>query len=122
SGFERSVRSALHEFGYTLHPTKGWRVFAARDEPEVTGVVLADRGGLRLPERILRVMWELGHSAEPHDIKRLEGYEAYAAAVYRKARTRGKPSAPTTRVRPPVSPPPAPRPPAPDEDGDVVPF
>ena len=34
SDFESGVRATLHEFGYTLHPEKGWRVHQRRDEPE----------------------------------------------------------------------------------------
>src|SRR5262249_29363620 len=67
SGFERNVRAALHEFGYALHPEKGWRVYERRDEAEVTGVVLTRHGGVRLPDRLRQVMQDLSRSGDMHD-------------------------------------------------------
>ena len=87
--FERAVRGALHEFGYALHPDKGWRVHELRDEPEITGLVLTRSGGVRLPERIREVMRVLARSSDPHDAERLEGYRGYARLVTgRKPRRR----------------------------------
>jgi hypothetical protein len=82
--FEAGVRAALHEFGYELHPEKGWCVHRRRDEPEITGVILTRRGGVRLPERIRRVMQVLARSAGERAARRLEGYQAYAAMVTRR--------------------------------------
>jgi hypothetical protein len=84
AGFEPGVRATLHEFGYTLHPRKGWRIYTLRDEPEITGAVLMRSGGVRLPERLRRVMRKLARSGDPRDVKRLEGYEAYEAMLTRR--------------------------------------
>ena len=56
SDFENSVRASLHEFGYILHPKKGWQVRLRRDEPEITGVILTRHGRVRLPDRLRRAM------------------------------------------------------------------
>jgi RNA-directed DNA polymerase len=79
--FERGVRAVLHEFGYSLHPEKGWRVYQRGDEPEVTGAILTRSGGVRLPDRLRRAMRTLARSADPRDAQRLEGYQGYAAMV-----------------------------------------
>src|SRR5947209_4952147 len=52
--FEVGVRAVLREFGYTLHPDKGWRVQHRRDEPKVVGVVLTRHGRVRLPDELRR--------------------------------------------------------------------
>jgi hypothetical protein len=83
SGFEAGVRSALSEFGYELNGTKGWCVFDRCDEPEVTGAILTRAGGVRLPDRLRRVMRELARSGNPRDAQRLRGYEGYAAMISR---------------------------------------
>ena len=84
--FERGVRSALHEFGYALHPEKGWRVYQRSDEPEVTGAILTRTGRVRLPDRLLRAMRALARSADPRDLQRLEGYQGYAAMMTKRPR------------------------------------
>ena len=86
SGFERTVRATLHEFGYDLHPDKGWRVHERRDEPEVTGLVLTQSGRVRLPDRLRQVMRMLSRSRDGHDRERLAGYRGYAAMVRRRPR------------------------------------
>ena len=88
--FERDVRATLHEFGYTLHPEKGWCVHGRRDEPEITGVILTRHGGVRLPERVRQVMQSLGRSATGRDVQRLAGYRAYAAMVTHQPGSRRK--------------------------------
>jgi hypothetical protein len=88
SDFQNGVRAALQEFGYVLHPEKGWRVHSRRDEPEVAGVILTRRGHVRLPDHLRRVMRELERSDDPHDVERLAGYQGYEAMVT-KARTPG---------------------------------
>jgi hypothetical protein len=88
AGFEAAVRSALAEAGYELHPEKGWRLHLRGDEPEITGVVLTRSGGARLPERLRREMAALGRG--PRDLRRLEGYRAYAAMVTRRPARRAK--------------------------------
>jgi RNA-directed DNA polymerase len=84
--FDRGVRAVLHEFGYTLHPEKGWLVFRRDDEPEVTGAILTRSGRVRLPERIRRVMRALAVSPDPRDAERLEGYRGYAAMMTKRRR------------------------------------
>lgn len=84
--FDRGVRAVLHEFGYALHPEKGWLVFRRGDEPEVTGAVLTRSGRVRLPERLRRVMRSLARSDDPRDLERLKGYQGYAAMVTKRRR------------------------------------
>lgn len=84
--FEPGVRAILHEFGYRLHPRKGWRVHQRRDEPEITGVILTRRGRVRLPDRLRQTMLALQRSDDPRDADRLAGYEGYQAMVLRRPR------------------------------------
>lgn len=114
SGFEPGVRGLLHEYGYNLHPTKGWRVYDRSDEPEITGAILTRGGGVRLPERIRAVMRELARSSDPKDEQRLSGYEGYAEMVTRTPRRRKK------KAR--RSAPPKPAPPRPSSADDEIPF
>ena len=86
SGFERSVRATLHEFGYELHPEKGWRVHERANEPEVTGLILTRSGRVRLPDRLRRLMRLLSRSRDGHDRERLAGYRGYAKMVTRRPR------------------------------------
>lgn len=110
SDFRAGVAATLLEFGYRLHPEKGWQVYERTDEPEVTGVVLTRNGRIRLPERLKRVMRKLADSGEPHDGQRLAGYKAYEKMMTR--RPKPKPAPPPRR---PVR---QPRPARPDD----VPF
>ncbi|AMV23353.1 Reverse transcriptase (RNA-dependent DNA polymerase) [Gemmata sp. SH-PL17] len=89
SDFERGVRAILHEFGYELHPKKGWHMHRRGDEPEVTGAVLTRSGGVRLPERIRQIMRALARRATPADTERLKGYRGYAAMVATRPPRRG---------------------------------
>jgi len=86
SDFENGVRAVLHEFGYTLHPKKGWRMHRGRDEPEITGVVLTRRGRVRLPDHLRRTMHTLRYSDDPRDADRLAGYVGYQAMVRKRPR------------------------------------
>lgn len=86
SDFENSVRASLHEFGYTLHPKKGWQVHLRREEPEITGVILTRHGRVRLPDRLQRVMRDLKGSDDPHDLERLAGYQGYETMVRKRRR------------------------------------
>jgi hypothetical protein len=81
SEFETVIRALLHEFGYTLHHEKGWRVHYRDDEPEVTGLVLTRNGRVRLPARFKDRMQNLARSRNPADIQRLAGYLGYEAMV-----------------------------------------
>jgi RNA-directed DNA polymerase len=81
SDFAQGVRGTLGEFGYTLHPTKGWRVHHRRDEPEITGVILTRSGRVRLRDDMRRVMASLAQSPDPQDANRLAGYLAFEAMV-----------------------------------------
>jgi RNA-directed DNA polymerase len=93
SDFEAAVRGILTEFGYAPHPTKGWRIYQRYDEPEVTGLVLTETGGVRLPDRLGRVMWNLGEGKRPSDDARLNGYRGYSVMVSRRPK-RPRPAAP----------------------------
>jgi hypothetical protein len=83
SDFETGVRTLLHEFGYTLHAEKGWRVQYRRDEPELVGVILTRRGRVRLPDEMHEKMRALKRSDDPHDADRLAGYQGYDAMIAR---------------------------------------
>ena len=84
SDFANAVRATLGEFGYTLHPKKGWLVHYRRDEPEVTGVILARNGRVRLRDDMRHAMDALAESHDPRDALRLAGYLAYEAMVIRR--------------------------------------
>jgi hypothetical protein len=84
SDFEAGVRAVLHEYGYRLHPEKGWKVYhQLRGEPEITGVILTSRG-VRLPDAMKRRMRRLAGSDDPADAQRLEGYLGYEAMVTKR--------------------------------------
>src|SRR5262249_18228026 len=82
--FEHSARSILAEYGYALHPQKGWHIWQRSDEPEITGVVLKRRGDVDIPDSMQRIMRELARSKTPGDQKRLSGYVSYQAMVKRE--------------------------------------
>lgn len=84
SDFENSVRATLHEFGYVLHPKKGWQVHLRREEPEITGVILTRHGRIRLPDHLQRVMRALKGSSDPRDAERLAGYRGYEAMLRKR--------------------------------------
>jgi hypothetical protein len=86
SDFENGVRATLHEFGYILHPNKGWRVHQRRDEPEITGVILTRHGRVRLPDNLRRAMRKLRRSDNPRDAYRLTGYLGYQAMIRKRPR------------------------------------
>jgi hypothetical protein len=75
--FEIGVRAVLHEFGYTLHPRKGWQLYHRRDEPEITGVILTRHGGVRLPEHLQERIRALQQSDDPRALDQLSGYRGY---------------------------------------------
>jgi RNA-directed DNA polymerase len=86
SDFESGVRATLHEFGYRLHPTKGWRIHHRRDEPEIAGVILDRHGDVRLPDALRQAMRRLAGSRDPHELQRLAGYRGYEAMVRKRPR------------------------------------
>jgi hypothetical protein len=86
AGFEPGVRAVLREFGYVLHPAKGWRVYRRPDEPLITGVILTQHGGVRLPEALRQRMRELAGSRDPRDAERLAGYRGYEAMMCKRPR------------------------------------
>ncbi|MCS6864457.1 MAG: reverse transcriptase family protein [Gemmataceae bacterium] len=110
AGFDVRVRAILSEFGYPLHPHKGWRVYSREEEPEITGAILTRHGGVRLPARLRDIMRKLARSRDPHDRDRLAGYTGYAKMMTRPPHARG------------ISPPPtSPANPSPPGD-DAIPF
>jgi hypothetical protein len=121
-GFEPGVRAVLHEYGYNLHPTKGWRVYDRRDEPEITGAILTRGGRVRLPERVRAVMRDLARSTDPRDTQRLSGYEGYEQVLTRPPHRRKK-KLKARRPAPPKAYPLPPPPPArPSAADDHIPF
>jgi hypothetical protein len=98
SDFESSVRGTLSEFGYHLHPVKGWLVHHHPDEPEITGVILG-RHGVRLPDSLRREMRRLARSSDPRDLQRLAGYRGYEAMVRKRPLPRARGSAKMAPVR-----------------------
>jgi RNA-directed DNA polymerase len=82
SDFEGAVRGTLADFGYDMHR---WQVWEAHDEPQLTGIILARNGGVKLPDTIQETMRGLARSREPYDAARLEGYRAYEQMVKRRA-------------------------------------
>jgi len=62
----------------------GWCEYRREEEPEIVGVVLTRSGGVRLPERLRRIVTVLSASAEPGDAHRLEGYRAYRRMMLRR--------------------------------------
>jgi len=111
SDFEIGVRAVLHEFGYCLHPEKGWRVHHRRDEPEITGVILTRHGRVRLPDDLRQTMRELARSKDTGDLHRLAGFRGYASMVTTKPRRFSPPRvsrsvperAPTWGAAPPMT-------------------
>jgi hypothetical protein len=94
--FEARVQAILHEFGYQLHPHKGWRVYHRHEEPEITGAILTRRGGVRLPQRIRDILRKLTRSRDPHDRERLAGYIGYAQMITRPPQNRSIDQPPTS--------------------------
>ncbi|MEM6529109.1 MAG: reverse transcriptase family protein, partial [Chloroflexota bacterium] len=82
--FEFTVRRILREYGYTLHPRKGWAVWSRRDEPEFTGVVLTRGGGVDVPEPMRKRIRELERSDAESDRLQLAGYNGYRKMVQRE--------------------------------------
>lgn len=82
SDFERSIRAILRTAGYELHPQKGWQVYHKRDEPQITGVILTQEGGVEIPDWVKWRIAELRRSKD--DNHRLQGYLAYRKMVERR--------------------------------------
>jgi RNA-directed DNA polymerase len=95
--FAAGVRSLLLEYGYELHPKKGWRVQYRADEPALVGVILTRRGRVRLPDDIRQKMRALARSNDPRDLQRLLGYQGYESMMSRR-RTAGIPKRLPDRV------------------------
>ncbi|HZN36618.1 MAG TPA: reverse transcriptase family protein [Pirellulaceae bacterium] len=79
------VEACLARHGYEVQAEKGWRLQAAAEHPEITGLVLAGRR-LRLADHILRRIQALrtrwfGLSA--NDRQRLAGYRGLAKMIKR---------------------------------------
>ena len=82
--FEQAVRAVLREYGYALHPRKGWHVWRRRDEPEITGVYLTRQGTVDIPDSMRRIMRVLAHSKDEGDQARLAGYQGYERMITRR--------------------------------------
>lgn len=79
--FYHGVSKTLREFGYTLHPQKGWQEYTAKDEPEITGVVLRKRGLVTITDETRKIMQQLERN-EPHS-ERLAGYRGFQKMIER---------------------------------------
>lgn len=78
---EAFVRARLREAGYTLHERKGWHVWRRKDEPEVTGLVLARDGAVELPQAMRSLIRALDRSDDPGDRRRLQGLRGFESMV-----------------------------------------
>lgn len=81
--FEQLIRRILREYGYTVHPKKGWNVWSREDEPEITGTVLLKNGSVDIPPTLRDHMKQLAQSRDPYDQFRLAGYEGYRQMIRR---------------------------------------
>lgn len=93
ASFDAVVRHCALNAGYQIQPRKGWHVYRAAEEPEITGLILGRDGRVRAPQRIHRQMrklrwrawrhrllrWLPGHSRsqERETLERLRGYEGF---------------------------------------------
>jgi hypothetical protein len=89
---EMAVRGVLRQYGYSLHPDKGWHVWDRRDEPTITGVVVTRRGTVDIPDSMKHIMRTLGRSADPDDQVRLAGYKGYQQMITRPAPPQPEPT------------------------------
>lgn len=80
--FHAGVSKTLREFGYTLHPEKGWREYRAEDEPEVVGVILRKRGIVTITDDVRQIIRQLERQA-PHS-QRLAGYRGFQKMIERR--------------------------------------
>jgi hypothetical protein len=88
--FEYAVRAVLHEYGYVLHPDKGWQVWDRSDEPMITGVVVTKRGAVDIPDSMKHIMRTL--QKQGADDTRLQGYEGYQRMITREPRPEQAPA------------------------------
>lgn len=79
--FQQAVKATLHEFGYALHPSKGWQIYRADDEPEITGVILRQSGRVTVTDDMRQIIAELERT-NPHG-QRLAGYRGFQDMVER---------------------------------------
>lgn len=82
SGFRDAVCRELLAVGYQIQPRKGWQVWRAADEPEITGVVLGRDGRLRPPDatrrEARRLRWWLWWRRTDRSARaRLNGFEGF---------------------------------------------
>lgn len=92
---ERAVRRIVREYGYELHPEKGWCVSSLDDEPEITGVILRKDGTVTVSDTIREKIRELERSTTVHESPQLAGYKGFQKMVERD----GKPVRPVHDTR-----------------------
>lgn len=80
--FKASVSATLHEFGYTLHPGKGWLVYRAEDEPQITGVILRKSGRVTVTDEMQQIIRSLERD-DPHG-QRLAGYRGFQKMLQKR--------------------------------------
>jgi RNA-directed DNA polymerase len=76
--FQHTVASILREYGYRLHPDKGWCVYHADDEPQITGVILR-KHGVTITDEMKQQIRKLALT-EPFSA-RLAGYRGFQKMV-----------------------------------------
>jgi RNA-directed DNA polymerase len=79
--FEAGVRGVLLRAGYRAQPRKDWRVYRARQEPRVTGLVLKRNGQVSAPwairVRMAWLRWRAMWRGDAPTLARLRGYQAF---------------------------------------------
>ncbi len=76
--FRTAIGSILHEFGYSLHPDK-WCEYTAKDEPQITGVVLRKYGTVTISDEMQAIIQDL-EKHDPHS-QQLAGYYGFRKMI-----------------------------------------
>ena len=75
------VTQILANCGYEISPQKGWKLFAAEQQPEIVGVVIGNDGKLHVPQRIREKLDKL-YQQNTQDVQmQICGYENYIRGV-----------------------------------------
>lgn len=77
--FQEKIEAILREYGYKLNLQKGWNVYQAKDEPEITGLILRKHGIVTLPDDVKAIIRDLERK-EPHS-PQLTGYRGFQKMV-----------------------------------------
>jgi RNA-directed DNA polymerase len=77
--FKQAVMGTLNDNGYELNPRKGWHEYQAKDEPEITGVILTKKGKVKVPSWIHDRINEL--EKDPDESAKLSGYKGFVNMI-----------------------------------------